>query len=97
MKGSKRDAYLLKTYGITEAQYLTQLKKQGDACALCRKHKSQFAYNLHQDHSHKTKKNRGILCFYCNKYRVGRHDLESAEALYAYMVEFEVDLKAGDP
>jgi hypothetical protein len=86
---TKRSKYLMKNYGITEEQYLAQLKKQKDCCGLCGKHKSHFSYNLHQDHDHKTGKNRGILCFYCNKYRVARHNLESAEALYAYMVEHE--------
>jgi len=85
---SKRDKYLQKKYGITEAMYLEQLEKQGHSCALCRKHKSNFSYSLHQDHDHKTGKNRGIVCYYCNKFRIGRHNLESAEALYAYMVEF---------
>ncbi len=88
MPTSKRDKYLISKYGITEAQYLAQLKKQNDSCALCRKHKSNFSYSLHQDHDHKTGLNRGIVCYYCNKFRIGRHNLESAEALYAYMVEF---------
>ncbi len=86
---TSRDKYLRKKYGITEAQYNAQLKAQGDCCALCRKHKSNFSYSLHQDHNHKTKKNRGIVCYYCNKFRIGRHDLTSAEAIYAYMVEFD--------
>ncbi len=76
-------------YGITEEQYLSQLKKQEDCCALCRKHKSCFSYSLHQDHNHKTGVNRGIVCYYCNKFRIGRADLASSEALYAYMVEYE--------
>ncbi len=86
---TKRSKYLMSKYGITEEQYLSQLKKQGDCCALCHKPKSSFSYNLHQDHSHKTGRNRGIVCFYCNKYRIARHDLASAEALYAYMVEYD--------
>lgn len=86
---TSRDRYLQNKYGITEEQYNTQLKKQNDCCALCRKHKSQFSYNLHQDHNHKTGKNRGIVCFYCNKYRIGRHDLASTEAIYEYMVEYD--------
>lgn len=89
MKVSARSKYLTKKYGITEEQYNAQLKKQKDSCALCGKHKSNFSYSLHQDHNHKTKKNRGIVCYYCNKFRIGRHDLESAEAIYAYMVEFD--------
>ncbi len=90
-KPTKRDKYLTAKYGITEAQYIAQLKSQGDACALCGKHKSEFSYNLHQDHNHKTKKNRGIVCYFCNKFRIGRHDFASAEALYDYMVRFEIE------
>lgn len=86
---TKRDKYLVKKYGITEAQYNEQLKKQKDCCALCGKHKSNFSYSLHQDHNHKTGKNRGIVCYYCNKFRIGRHDLTSAESIYAYMVEYD--------
>lgn len=86
---TSRDKYLQKKYGITEKQYNNQLKLQRDCCALCGKHKSNFSYSLHQDHNHKTKKNRGIVCYYCNKFRIGRHDLASAEAIYNYMVEYD--------
>lgn len=86
---TKRDRYLRRTYGLTEEQYKTQLKKQGNACALCGKLQSSVTHSLHVDHNHKTSKNRGIVCFYCNKFRIGRHDFNSAEALYFYMVEYE--------
>ncbi len=88
-KSQKRDKYLQDKYGITLVQYTAQLEKQLECCALCGKHKSEFSYSLHQDHNHKSKRNRGIVCYFCNKFRIGRHDLASAEALYAYMVEFE--------
>jgi hypothetical protein len=86
---TNRDKYLMSKYGISEKQYLDQLKKQNSSCAICKKHRNNFSYNLHVDHNHKSGKVRGLLCYYCNKFRVGRHDLASAEALYAYMVEFE--------
>lgn len=86
---SKRNDYLMRKYGITEDQYLDKLKKQKDSCALCKKHQSNFSYRLHVDHNHKSGKVRGLLCYYCNFRRVGRHDFASAEALYSYMVEYE--------
>jgi len=86
---TKRDKYLQSRYGITEAQYLEKLKNQNHSCAICKKHKSNFSYNLHVDHNHKSGIVRGLLCYYCNKFRVGRHDFASAETLYAYMVEYE--------
>lgn len=55
----------LKTYGITEEQYVNLLKKQNGKCAVCRtklKNKRQPSI----DHNHTTKKIRGILCNNCN-------------------------------
>jgi hypothetical protein len=83
---TRRSKYLLKKYGINEVEYNRKLKAQDHRCAICKKHKSEFSYSLHVDHSHKTGKIRGLLCYYCNKFRVGRHDRKSAFELYKYMV-----------
>lgn len=93
---SKRDKYLQKKYGISEKQYKTQLKEQGNRCALCRTHKSHYSKSLAQDHNHKTGVNRGIVCYYCNKFRIGRHNLASARALYDYMTKYEGDHNESD-
>lgn len=86
---TKRDKYLQKTYGITEERYNEMLKEQNNACALCLRHKSNFKYNLHVEHNHKSGKIRSLCCFYCNKIRIGRNDLASAEALYDYMSKYD--------
>lgn len=67
----RRDKYLVKTYGITLAQYTELLKAQKNKCAICRKHNDEKR-NLAVDHNHKTGEIRGLLCFYCNHRRVGR-------------------------
>lgn len=68
-----RESYLLRTYGITLAQYSSLLKKQNDCCAVCLKPKEVFKVNLAVDHNHKTGEVRGLLCNYCNRRLIGRH------------------------
>ncbi len=86
---SSRDNYLKRKYGISEDQYQEMLIKQNFCCALCRRHKNEFSRRLAVEHNHKTGKVRSLCCFYCNKFRIGRHDLASAELLYAYMVDYD--------
>lgn len=50
-------------YGITEKQWQAMFRKQGGACALCRKI---FVKTPHVDHCHDTGKIRGLLCMNCN-------------------------------
>lgn len=70
---SQRSSYLLRTYGITEAQYESLLKKQGRKCAVCRNPVLEGDRNLAVDHNHKTGEIRGLLCFRCNHTVIGRH------------------------
>lgn len=86
-----RDKYLLRKYGITLAAYNNQLLLQNNACWICQRDVSNFATSLAVDHNHKTGQTRGLLCFYCNKRRVGRNDLASATKLYEYMKYFETE------
>jgi hypothetical protein len=60
-------------------------KKQDGKCAICGKSQSDFKRRLNLDHSHKTGQIRGLLCYYCNKFLVGRHTLESATKLVNYL------------
>lgn len=54
--------WLLKSkYGLTEEQYETKKKLQGQRCAICNQVK-----NLCVDHNHKTGRIRGLLCHNCN-------------------------------
>lgn len=66
-----RDKYLRRTYGITEAQYNAILKYQGGVCAICDKPPKE-GRNLQVDHDHKSGLVRGLLCWYCNKKRIGK-------------------------
>jgi len=86
MSQKSRNAYLLRTYGITEKQYNDLLKKQGRACAVCRNPVLEGDRNLAVDHNHKTGEIRGLLCFRCNHTVVGRHtDADLLESAANYL------------
>lgn len=61
-----RERYLMRKYGITEAQYLKMFDKQQGCCAICGKHQSELKMRLDVDHDHKLNFVRGLLCRYCN-------------------------------
>ena len=56
-----RDAYLLRTYGISNAHYEAMKAAQGGRCAICGRQT-----DLHVDHDHRTEAVRGLLCVRCN-------------------------------
>ncbi len=62
---------------------------QQQRCAICNRHESEFKKRLCVDHNHRTSKVRGLLCFYCNKYKVGRHSLNSAYQVYQYFLTYD--------
>lgn len=70
------------------------IAQHGNQCAICKKRRSAFKKNLSIDHNHKTGKIRGLLCFRCNKFAVGRNTIESARQILNYLVEY--DLPAED-
>jgi hypothetical protein len=77
MKFTKRDLYLRKKYSLTEATYFLMVKFNKGACWICDKQpKPGKALNV--DHDHKTKQVRGLLCWFCNRYMVGRRRKEHA-------------------
>lgn len=71
-----------------ERQKMSDL--QGATCAICKKHESEFGRKLAIDHNHKTQKVRGLLCFYCNKFRVGRNTIESVELILEYLIKYDI-------
>lgn len=73
-----------------ERQKLSDAQEQ--RCAICRKHEHQFAKRLAVDHNHKTGKVRGLLCYRCNKFLVGRQTIESAKQLLNYLETFDIPL-----
>ena len=69
-KLSKRDKYLRKKYGITEAEYNKMANAQHGVCGLCgRPPKTR---SLSVDHDHGTGRVRGLLCYNCNRRLIGR-------------------------
>lgn len=89
MKSKQRNAYLKRKYGITLKQYNEKLKAQDSRCELCGRHKSEFTRSLAVDHDHKSGRIRGLLCFTCNKLRVGRLTLDWAFRVYSYLLHYE--------
>lgn len=75
---AKRDAYLVKTYGITLLQYQDMFEEQDGKCAICLRRS--LKKNLAVDHNHKTGKIRGLLCGRCNHKLLGAA-FESADIL----------------
>ena len=82
-KSCRRSARLLGSYGITASDYAVMLKRQGNACALCKKRRpgnsgGRFAV----DHDHNTGQVRGLLCRACNQLVIGiieRRDISIAQ------------------
>lgn len=70
-----------------ERQKLSDAQEQ--RCAICKKHESEFKNRLHVDHNHRTSKVRGLLCYSCNKFKVGRNSLESAHAIWQYLLKYD--------
>lgn len=85
----KLDKYYQKKYGISWKQRMYKWRIQEGRCALCFKHERCFAKRLAVDHDHKTKQVRGLLCFYCNKFRVGRLNYDWAFKIAEYLFQYE--------
>lgn len=65
------------------------IDKHGDSCAICKKPGSAFKKRLSVDHNHKTNKIRGLLCFRCNKFLLGRNDLLSVKKMLYYLEKYD--------
>ncbi len=90
----KKNAHLIDKYGITLDQYNQRLKDQDYKCAMCSKPASECKRALHVDHNHgKSKRVRGLVCFYCNRELIRRHSLKTATLLYQYMLRFESEVQ----
>ena len=62
--------HIKKKYGITDIQYAELLSAQDGVCAICFKRPTKR--RLAVDHDHKTGKIRGLLCYPCNYFILGR-------------------------
>lgn len=78
---------------LTGKQAEAERQKLSDAqeqrCAICGRHESEFKNRLAVDHNHRTSKVRGLLCFFCNKFRVGRNSLDSAYKTWQYLLKYD--------
>lgn len=69
-----RSVNLKNKFGITIEQYDILLGRQGNKCAICERHQDEFDRRLAVDHSHRTRRVRGLLCTGCNYRLVARHE-----------------------
>ncbi len=87
-KRGNRDAWLIKTYGITQKDYDEILAFQGGVCGIC-KRPPRVGEVFHVDHEHRDKQSgplRGLLDSYCNTRLVGRlKSHERAQAMADYL------------
>lgn len=71
-----------------ERQKMSDL--QGACCAICGKHESNFKKRLHVDHNHKNSRVRALLCYRCNKFRVGRQTIETCRQVLEYLLKYDI-------
>ena len=89
----------LKKYGLNKKQWLEILHSQGDVCPICKNFPKTGKFVT--DHFHaqgfskmsdekKRKYIRGITCWFCNHYYLGRGiNVEKAENVVQYLKDFE--------
>lgn len=65
------------------------IKKHGNKCAICEKPREAFKKNFALDHNHKTGKIRGLLCYRCNKFILGRQTLETVKKMLEYLLKYD--------
>jgi len=78
-----RASRLYRLYKLTIIKYERMLRAQDGVCAICRRPPKTTRLNV--DHDHKTGRVRGLLCFRCNKFMVGRHTLDTITPVYEYL------------
>lgn len=69
-KEKDRDRYLREHYGITLDEYWRLFALQGEVCAICGAPPRHRALSV--DHDHHTQTVRGLLCYRCNRFLVGK-------------------------
>lgn len=86
---------LNKLYTVKQINQIRQdlINLRGNQCAICKKPRSAFKNNLSVDHSHKTGKIRGLLCYRCNKFMIGRNTIETARQILEYLLQYDVPLE----
>lgn len=83
---TKRDRYLRRTYNITEEEYRLILYEQRGRCGACNRQQSEFKTRLAVDHDHRTGVVRGLLCYHCNRWVIGKHRPEKIIGAAEYLL-----------
>lgn len=86
---------LHKLYTVKEINAIREelISKHGDKCAICGKPRSAFKNRLSVDHSHSSGRIRGLLCYACNKFRVGRQTIESCREVLEYLLKYDLPME----
>jgi hypothetical protein len=84
-------AALSKLYSKKEIDAMREklIAEHGDRCGICGKPGKSFKKKLAVDHSHKTGRIRGLLCYKCNRFILGRQTIESATAMLEYLLKYD--------
>jgi hypothetical protein len=86
----RRDAYRLKTAGVTPEQFEKKLAEQGGVCGLCGFPFLVGAASPRADHDHATGEFRGVLHRHCNLgLGTFRDNIELLEYAVTYLRKFE--------
>jgi hypothetical protein len=86
-----RRSFVKTVYGLSKNDFDALLLNQDGKCAVCKNESPGGHGQWHIDHDHKTQRVRGLLCVNCNCNKVGMNDLESAKAVLAYLLKYEVE------
>jgi hypothetical protein len=81
------------TLAECEAERQKIFVEQNGRCGICNKPEEYFQKRLAVDHNHKTGRVRGLLCFRCNKFQLGRHTIESTTAILDYLLKYDLPAK----
>lgn len=83
---------LHKLYSRKQIDQMRQdlIDKHGNFCAICKKPGTTFKKRLSVDHNHKTGTIRGLLCYRCNKFILGRHSIDTTSAIMEYLLKYDI-------
>lgn len=84
-------ASLSKMYTKKQIDAIRQelIDKHGNFCAICEKPRSAFKKNLSVDHNHSSGIIRGLLCYRCNKFILGRQTYATVLKMKVYLEKYE--------